>query len=395
MTGNTSTLAQRIIQAVMDHARVAYDDRKPRHADAFVGLDMPRAVASVARILQNSPVDVLKLCHEVNGLRNQVKELKAARILREAQMEHPAWLKDFRDWLIQEREAERRSAEGTQHEARALHVGRVSACTDVLEMLNSFLIEAGVAAPAEPQVLMCPRCGSRNIETTVERHTCLACGAFGWPSIGTFISAADEYWRREREAAGAETLAMPGGQSILVTSSVATPAEAMKSSVEPPWTQERMDAYSAIANMPMVCKSIDYGGRTLNECVEKAIDRAYQHGRQDEARRAAYATPPAAPAEAPPAQNEQAWADLAADGGLPESQMHKQDALQLLLPAEPDLAKLRAAFDALLIEEVRVFGGIPEHKGRCGREQMELREAIAEVLAASRRSRAPEPPTGE
>ena len=30
---------------------------------------------------------------------------------------------------------------------------------------------------------------------------------------------------------------------------------------DPPWTQERMDAYSKIANMPVVCKSIEFGGQ--------------------------------------------------------------------------------------------------------------------------------------
>lgn len=35
--------------------------------------------------------------------------------------------------------------------------------------------------------LRCPRCGSTEIAETVVRHTCLSCGAFGWPSVGNFV----------------------------------------------------------------------------------------------------------------------------------------------------------------------------------------------------------------
>jgi hypothetical protein len=48
----------------------------------------------------------------------------------------------------------------------------------------------------------------------------------------------------------------------------------------------------------------------------------------------------------------------------------------------PRLEKLRAAFDTLLIREVERYGGIPVYHGRCGEEQMALREAIAELLDA-------------
>jgi len=43
-------------------------------------------------------------------------------------------------------------------------------------------------------------------------------------------------------------------------------------------------------------------------------------------------------------------------------------------------AKLREKFDALLLREIAVFGGIPVHKGRLGQETEELRTAIAELL---------------
>jgi len=60
------------------------------------------------------------------------------------------WVKDFRDWVIQEREAERRLAEKTTAENRAIHVGRASECTDVMAMLDSF-VEAASPPPATPQ----------------------------------------------------------------------------------------------------------------------------------------------------------------------------------------------------------------------------------------------------
>lgn len=51
----------------------------------------------------------------------------------------------------------------------------------------------------------------------------------------------------------------------------------------------------------------------------------------------------------------------------------------------PELKKsletLREKFDNLLIREVEVFGGVPEFAGRLGKEKIELREAIAHVLA--------------
>lgn len=46
------------------------------------------------------------------------------------------------------------------------------------------------------------------------------------------------------------------------------------------------------------------------------------------------------------------------------------------------IEKLREKFDALLLREIAVFGGIPVHKGRLGQETEELRAAIAEVLEA-------------
>jgi ribosomal protein S27AE len=43
------------------------------------------------------------------------------------------------------------------------------------------------AALCRVKRLRCPRCGSTKIAETVLRHTCSACGAFGWPSIGSFV----------------------------------------------------------------------------------------------------------------------------------------------------------------------------------------------------------------
>lgn len=53
---------------------------------------------------------------------------------------------------------------------------------------------------------------------------------------------------------------------------------------------------------------------------------------------------------------------------------------------QQQIEKVRAAFDALLVREVQVFGGIPNHAGRTGAEQMALREAIAELLDLTARS---------
>jgi hypothetical protein len=48
------------------------------------------------------------------------------------------------------------------------------------------------------------------------------------------------------------------------------------------------------------------------------------------------------------------------------------------------LNTLREKFDALLIAEVNHYGGIPDWLSLpCGREQLELREAIAAVLLAT------------
>jgi ABC-type enterochelin transport system ATPase subunit len=46
------------------------------------------------------------------------------------------------------------------------------------------------------------------------------------------------------------------------------------------------------------------------------------------------------------------------------------------------LAVLRTTFDALLVAEVKTYGGIPIRAGRCGAEQQALRDAVADVLAA-------------
>ncbi len=43
---------------------------------------------------------------------------------------------------------------------------------------------------SESMNLRCPRCGSEDIAVTAERHTCVSCGAFGWPSIGNFVVTA-------------------------------------------------------------------------------------------------------------------------------------------------------------------------------------------------------------
>ena len=48
------------------------------------------------------------------------------------------------------------------------------------------------------------------------------------------------------------------------------------------------------------------------------------------------------------------------------------------MPSKLDI--LREKFDALLLREIAVWGGIPTHGGRTGKEVTELREAIAEVL---------------
>lgn len=45
------------------------------------------------------------------------------------------------------------------------------------------------------------------------------------------------------------------------------------------------------------------------------------------------------------------------------------------------IERLRTTFDALLIAEVKQFGGIPSFAGRCGYETNALRDAIAELLA--------------
>lgn len=51
--------------------------------------------------------------------------------------------------------------------------------------------QLAAAAPVlPPAALVCPRCASTRIESTTERYTCLLqCGAFGWPSIGTFTGS--------------------------------------------------------------------------------------------------------------------------------------------------------------------------------------------------------------
>lgn len=46
----------------------------------------------------------------------------------------------------------------------------------------------------------------------------------------------------------------------------------------------------------------------------------------------------------------------------------------------PQLDRLKEAFEALLIAEVQAYGGLPTYTGRCGTEQTALREAIAELL---------------
>lgn len=54
-------------------------------------------------------------------------------------------------------------------------------------------------------------------------------------------------------------------------------------------------------------------------------------------------------------------------------------------PGLPDPLKvLREKFDALLIAEVKAYGGVPEFRGPCERENMELREAIAGALQGTR-----------
>lgn len=58
------------------------------------------------------------------------------------------------------------------------------------------------------------------------------------------------------------------------------------------------------------------------------------------------------------------------------------------------LEKLRQKFDALLVREIQVFGGIPTHAGRTGQEQTELREAIAELLALQPAALGGTPETG-
>jgi hypothetical protein len=44
------------------------------------------------------------------------------------------------------------------------------------------------------------------------------------------------------------------------------------------------------------------------------------------------------------------------------------------------IEKVRETFDALLIAEVRAYGGIPVFAGRCGDEQAAFREAVAALL---------------
>lgn len=44
------------------------------------------------------------------------------------------------------------------------------------------------------------------------------------------------------------------------------------------------------------------------------------------------------------------------------------------------IARLREASRALMIAEVKAFGGVPSYAGRTGKEQTALRDAIAELL---------------
>jgi hypothetical protein len=49
---------------------------------------------------------------------------------------------------------------------------------------------------------------------------------------------------------------------------------------------ERLADYDAIRNLPMCLKSIEYGGVTGKQCVEMAIDRAFNQGRSEVLKRA-------------------------------------------------------------------------------------------------------------
>jgi hypothetical protein len=79
--------------------------------------------------------------------------------------------------------------------------------------------------------------------------------------------------------------------------------------------------------------------------------------------------------------NEDGWCRPVSDA-LAEMSRMLLEAEEHDMDLGPHLSRVHRAFDALLIKEVEVFGGVPVQGGRLATETIELRDAIAALLEA-------------